>query len=47
MAKIVVENAEIAVISVKEIDYISLTDIAHGQMEDLTSIYNMYTINYR
>jgi hypothetical protein len=34
MAKITVEKAEIAVISVKDNDYISLTDIAHSQMEE-------------
>lgn len=34
MAKIIVEKAEIAVIQVNEGDYISLTDIAHSQMEE-------------
>jgi hypothetical protein len=34
MAKITVENAEIAVISIEDNDYISLTDIAHSQMEE-------------
>jgi hypothetical protein len=34
MAKITVEKAEIAVISIADSDYISLTDIAHSQMEE-------------
>jgi hypothetical protein len=34
MAKITVEKAEIAVISIADNDYISLTDIAHSQMEE-------------
>lgn len=34
MAKITVENAEIAVVSIADNDYISLTDIAHSQMEE-------------
>jgi hypothetical protein len=34
MAKIIVEKAEIAVIQVKDEDFISLTDIAHSQMEE-------------
>jgi hypothetical protein len=34
MAKITVEKAEIAVISIEDNDYISLTDIAHSQMEE-------------
>jgi hypothetical protein len=34
MAKITVGKAEIAVISIEERDYISLTDIAHSQMEE-------------
>ncbi|MDR2160172.1 MAG: KilA-N domain-containing protein [Treponema sp.] len=34
MAKITVEKAEIAVISIEDSDYISLTDIAHSQMEE-------------
>jgi hypothetical protein len=34
MAKITVENAEIAVIAIEDNDYISLTDIAHSQMEE-------------
>jgi hypothetical protein len=34
MAKITIEKAEIAVISIADIDYISLTDIANSQMEE-------------
>jgi hypothetical protein len=34
MAKITVEKAEIAVISIEDSDYISLTGIAHSQMEE-------------
>jgi hypothetical protein len=34
MAKIIVEKAEIAVVSIADNDYISLTDIAHSQMEE-------------
>jgi hypothetical protein len=34
MAKIMVEKAEIAVITIQDNDYISLTDIAHSQMEE-------------
>jgi hypothetical protein len=34
MAKIAVEKAEIAVISIADNDYISLTDIAHSQMKE-------------
>jgi hypothetical protein len=34
MAKITVEKAEIAVISIADNDFISLTDIAHSQMEE-------------
>jgi hypothetical protein len=34
MAKITVEKAEIAIISIADNDYISLTDIAHSQMEE-------------
>jgi hypothetical protein len=34
MAKITVEKAEIAVISIADNDYISLTDIAHSQTEE-------------
>jgi hypothetical protein len=33
MSKITIENAEIAVVSINDSDYISLTDIAHSQME--------------
>ena len=34
MAKIKVENAEITVVSVQNEDYISLTDMAHSQMQE-------------
>ena len=34
MAKITVEKAEISVIQINEEDFISLTDIAHSQMEE-------------
>jgi hypothetical protein len=34
MAKITVEKAEISVIQINEADFISLTDIAHSQMEE-------------
>ena len=34
MAKIKVENAEISVVSVQSEDYISLTDMAHSQMQE-------------
>jgi hypothetical protein len=34
MDKITVDKAEIAVISIADNDYISLTDIAHSQMEE-------------
>ena len=34
MAKITVEKAEISVILIDEEDFISLTDIAHSQMEE-------------
>jgi hypothetical protein len=34
MARITVGKAEIAVISIEERDYISLTDMAHSQMEE-------------
>ena len=34
MAKIKVENTEISVVSVQNEDYISLTDMAHSQMEE-------------
>jgi len=34
MAKITVEKAEISVIQIHEEDFISLTDIAHSQMEE-------------
>ena len=34
MAKIAVEKAEISVIQINEEDFISLTDIAHSQMEE-------------
>jgi hypothetical protein len=34
MAKITVEKAKIAIISIEDNDYISLTDIAHSQMEE-------------
>ena len=34
MAKIKVENTEITVVSVQNEDYISLTDMAHSQMQE-------------
>ena len=34
MAKIKVENTEISVVSVQNEDYISLTDMAHSQMQE-------------
>ncbi len=34
MAKIKVENTEITVVSVQNEDYISLTDVAHSQMQE-------------
>ena len=34
MAKIKVENTEISVVNVQNEDYISLTDMAHSQMQE-------------
>jgi hypothetical protein len=34
MAKIVVQKSEISIIQIHDEDYISLTDIAHSQMEE-------------
>ena len=34
MAKIKVQNTEISVVSVQNEDYISLTDMAHSQMQE-------------
>jgi hypothetical protein len=34
MAKIKVENTEITVVSVQNEDFISLTDMAHSQMQE-------------
>ncbi|GHT65440.1 hypothetical protein FACS1894110_07320 [Spirochaetia bacterium] len=34
MAKINIDNSEIAIIKMKDEDYISLTDMAHSQMEE-------------
>jgi len=34
MAKIVVQKSEISIIQISDEDYISLTDIAHSQMEE-------------
>ena len=34
MAKITVQNTEITVLSVQDEDYISLTDMAHSQMQE-------------
>ena len=34
MAKITVENTEISVVTIQNEDYISLTDMAHSQMQE-------------
>ena len=34
MAKITVDNTEITVVNVHDEDYISLTDMAHSQMQE-------------